>query len=164
MKHSKPKGASKAGRPSTYTPELADLICERIANGESLRRICEDEAMPDRETVRRWMRKDEAFRGRFAGAREEQADALADEILSIADETAHDTIITEKGEIPNGEWMQRSKLRVDARFKLMALLAPKKYGSKLDVTSDGKPLPASTINVRIIGGDGPPIATDEDGA
>ncbi len=35
-----------AGRPTDYTPELGDLICSRIAEGSSLRKICTDDEMP----------------------------------------------------------------------------------------------------------------------
>jgi hypothetical protein len=39
-----------AGRPSDYTQEIADLICERIADGESLRAICAGDDMPNKST------------------------------------------------------------------------------------------------------------------
>ncbi len=43
---------TKIGRPSDFTQEIADTICERIADGASLRKICEeDDALPDRGTV-----------------------------------------------------------------------------------------------------------------
>ncbi|WP_431196787.1 hypothetical protein [Pseudomonas aeruginosa] len=43
------------GRPSDYTPEIAQAICMRIAEGESLRMICRDDSMPDKSTVLRWI-------------------------------------------------------------------------------------------------------------
>jgi hypothetical protein len=43
------------GRPSSFTPELGHEICERLAEGESLLRMCEDDHMPWSRTVRRWM-------------------------------------------------------------------------------------------------------------
>ena len=36
---------------STYTQDVGDTICDRIADGESLRSICEDENMPSRWSV-----------------------------------------------------------------------------------------------------------------
>lgn len=42
-------------RPRNYKAETARKICERIADGESLRSICEDSKMPSRETVRKWI-------------------------------------------------------------------------------------------------------------
>lgn len=46
----KPNKATKAkrGRPTKYTPELAERICERLSGGEPLTRICAEAGMPDR--------------------------------------------------------------------------------------------------------------------
>ncbi len=52
MTKAKPK---KKGRPSRYTPELAANFCRRLAEGETLRAICRDPAMPDKATVLRWL-------------------------------------------------------------------------------------------------------------
>lgn len=132
------------GRPSTYTPEVADAICDRIAEGASLRAICADEAMPGRTTVNRWLREKAEFRDQYARAREEQAEHLLDEILEIADDATNDFMTITKGdvsyEVENKEWTSRSKLRVDTRKWAMSKLAPKKYGDKLDVTSGGEKL------------------------
>src|SRR5271156_342956 len=43
------------GRPSLFTTELGDEICNRIADGESLRAICDEADMPDKATVFRWL-------------------------------------------------------------------------------------------------------------
>lgn len=43
------------GRPSTFTDEIFDTICERLENGEVLKAICKDDEMPDRSTVLRWI-------------------------------------------------------------------------------------------------------------
>ena len=39
------------GRTSGYDVEIAQTICERLVNGESLRAICADPAMPGRESA-----------------------------------------------------------------------------------------------------------------
>lgn len=46
------------GRPSAFTQAVADLICERIADGESLRLICADGGMSNKATVFRWLGDD----------------------------------------------------------------------------------------------------------
>jgi hypothetical protein len=51
------KAGRKRGRPSTYSFERAEFICERLAYGESLRQICSDESMPSRRTVFQWLAK-----------------------------------------------------------------------------------------------------------
>lgn len=64
-----------------------------------------------------------------------QADLFADEILEIADETGTDLTTDDKGKVTvEHEVVARSRLRVDARKWLMARLAPKKYGDKLQHT------------------------------
>lgn len=128
-------------RRSEFSQDIADTICDRLANGESLRAICRDDEMPVQSTVFKWLDQQPAFAKQYARAREAQADTLADEILEIADDTSRDTIVTEKnGEQPNSEWITRSRLRVDARKWLASKMAPKKYGEKLDLdaTVNGK--------------------------
>ena len=66
-----------AGRPTDYTGALAEEICLRIAEGESLVAICREEAMPGRATVFRWLQKYEAFRNEYARAKELMVECLA---------------------------------------------------------------------------------------
>ncbi len=130
----------KRGRPSRYTPELAAKLCERLAEGETLRAICRDEAMPDKATVLRWLgdKTKTDFRDQYAHAREMQADALFDEALEIADETTGDLTTDKDGkEIVRHENIQRSRLRVDTRKWAAGKLAPKRYGDKLQHTGEG---------------------------
>lgn len=81
------------GRPDTYTDELATEICERIANGETLSRLCLDEDMPGRRTVTRWLMNREDFAAQYARAREMQALHEADEILDISDNVSEDAYV-----------------------------------------------------------------------
>jgi hypothetical protein len=139
-----------AGRPSDYTQEIADLICERLADGESLRAICGDENFPDKATVFRWLAAHEQFRNQYARARETQADTLFDEMLDIADDGSNDWMRRngkedEPGWVANGEALARSKLRVDARKWMAGKLQPKKYGEKLVHGGD----PANPIGLTI---------------
>lgn len=121
------------GRPTIFTQELADKICERIANGDSLRKISRDEDMPPAGTVLRWVAHDLIFREQYEAAMEQRAEYLFEEMFEIADETNLDTIETETGERPNAEWISRSRLRVDVRKWALSKMMPKKYGDKLQV-------------------------------
>ncbi|RVH87752.1 hypothetical protein CN204_04265 [Sinorhizobium meliloti] len=120
------------GRPSDFTQEIADTICERIADGESLRSICNGEDMPNKATVFRWLAVHDVFRDQYARARETQADALFDDVLAIADQydSASDAI--------NPDLIQRAKLRIDTRKWMAGKLRPKKYGDKIDVEHSGQ--------------------------
>jgi hypothetical protein len=125
-------------RPSSFTQKIADEICERLIDGKSLRTICCDQKMPSTGTICRWLGENTQFREQYERARDAQADTLADEILDIADDGSNDFM--GEDEKYNGDAVQRSKLRVDARKWIAAKLKPKKYGDKLDLTSGGEKL------------------------
>lgn len=123
------------GRPSDYTPEIAELICHRISEGESLRAICKDESFPCKTSVFKWLGQHQEFANQYARAREAQMDAMAEEILDIADE----------GEPDEANWL---KLRVDTRKWLMGKLAPKKYGDRTVLAGDDSaPLSIAVVHV-----------------
>ena len=130
------------GRPSDFSQEIVDRICERLADGESLRAICASEDMPSRSMVFRWLAAHEAFRDQYARAREAQADAIFDDLLDIADDGRNDWMERcVEGEVvgwkENGESARRSALRVDARKWMLGKMQPKKYGEKLAVDHSG---------------------------
>jgi hypothetical protein len=127
------------GRPSAYSEEIAERICGEISAGKSLRSICEQEGMPTKTTVFRWLASEEAFRDQYARARETQADAMLEEILEIADDGRSDSYTDDEGNVrTDQDVIARSRLRVDTRKWAMSKMAPKKYGDKLDVNHDGK--------------------------
>lgn len=137
-----------------YDKETATAaICERIADGESLRSICASDDMPSKATVCKWLSEDKAFSDQYARAREMQADALFDEIIDIADDGSNDWMEKRSangdviGWVENGEALRRSVLRVDARKWMAGKLRPKKYGEKLDVEHSGEVV----INVTVGG-------------
>lgn len=111
----------KIGRPSKYSDEMAEKICEKIANGRSLRSICAEDGMPTTSTVCKWLIENKEFSEQYARAREEQADSFADEIIDIADSVA-----PEAGEVA------KAKLQIDARKWKASKMAPKKYGDKVE--------------------------------
>jgi hypothetical protein len=122
-------------KPTIYTPEIADVICEAIAtNTLSLKAICAQEAMPSVATVTRWLKDNNDFRRQIDLAKELQADMLAAEILEIADDTSGDTILTDDGIVDNKDNINNRKLRVEARKWLTAKLNPRRYGSKPEIT------------------------------
>lgn len=149
----KPKNVG--GRPSTYSPEIAAEICAQMATGISLRTICKAENLPALSTIFMWLSKHPVFAEQYALARETRADAIFEEILDISDDGSNDWMEQNSegnaGWKANGEHIQRSRLRVDARKWMAARMAPKKYGDKsaLEVTGkDGAALVPS-INVTI---------------
>ncbi len=126
------KAKKKHGRPSIWSQELADQICERISNGETLRAVCRGIKIAP-STVIEWTWKNKEFFEQYTRARQKQADAYADMILD---------------EAFNSIDPQIGRLRVDALKWVASKLAPKRYGDKVEVEQTG------TQKVRvIIGGD-----------
>jgi len=143
------------GRPSDYTEETAATICTRLIEGESLRSICRDDGMPHISTVYRWLFAHEIFREQYARAKEDQADTLADEIIEISDDARNDWMERhgddDAGWVANGDHIQRSKLRVDARKWIASKLKPKKYGESTNLKvsdPDGRPVAVTVAFVN----------------
>ncbi len=67
------------GRPSTYSPDLAESICARLEVGESLADICRDEGMPGVRTVLRWADEREDFQAMYTIALAARAEWFAAE-------------------------------------------------------------------------------------
>lgn len=125
-------------------------------DGDSLRAICNDPQMPGRSTVLRWLVADETFRSQYAKAREEQAESMADDIVSIADEGETKVVVGGDGTtsiVFDSTAVARNRLRVDARKWVASKLKPKKYGDKVqqEVSGpDGGPVQVSAIEVRLV--------------
>lgn len=132
------------GRASKYTTEIVEEILARISIGETLRQICRDEKMPSYGAVYDWLEKDANLASRFARAREKGEEAIAQECLDIADNAKNDWMEsvgmdgTEAYKL-NGEHIQRSKLRIETRLKLLAKWNPKKWGEKVDLNHGVQP-------------------------
>jgi hypothetical protein len=137
---------AKAGRKPTYTEEDRERIVKHIlaelSGGRAVSRILrEDAGMPAASLFWQWHFTDETLQEKVARARENGVEAIMDETLEIADNTSNDTIRNEAGvDQANTEWITRSRLRVDTRHKYAQMIAPRKYGPKLDLTSGGEKL------------------------
>jgi len=134
----------KTGRPTRFTKYVAEEICIRLSEGESLYSICDDDHIPQRRTVYHWLSLPgyEEFLHQYTQARERQAETFIDQCVDIADDTAQDiTVLTDKDgkdyEKVNHDHINRSRLKVDTRIKIAEKLAPKKYSAKHDVKISG---------------------------
>ena len=131
---------------TTYTDEVAKVICDRIIQGESVRSICDDGEMPNISTVFKWLAEQEGFSDQYEKATAFRSVHMAEEILDICDDTSNDDIDIDLGEgvtssRANSEHIARSRLRVDTRKWLMSKLQPKKYGDKIHhAGEDGGPI------------------------
>jgi hypothetical protein len=99
--------------------------------------------MPDMTTVFSWLASKPDFTQQYTRAREEQAEAFADEIVSIADETPElEEVRDREGNIVDmklhSAYVQWQKNRIDARKWTASKLKPKKYGERLNLAGDAE--------------------------
>jgi len=135
------EGQSPRGRQLMFQEEIADIVLDRLSNGESLRKICLDPNMPDGSTIRKWLSRNADFARQYAYARDEQADTLFDETIFIADALPEDA---------TSEQVQVARVQIDVRKWAAGKLRPKKYGDMLkhEVTgADGGAIAMQAVNV-----------------
>jgi hypothetical protein len=125
------------GRPSDYDPAICEKICERLAKAESLLKICEDSEMPGYSTIYQWKDKHPEFAEKLARAREDMADYISHQIIAIADEQDEDWTMTKFGPVFNKEAAARSRVRIDARLRMMQMLKPRSYDPAKKVELSG---------------------------
>ncbi len=126
------KTGKKKGRPTIYTEKLGLNICQRVADGESLLSISKDDAMPNRSTIHEWILTNDEFSNKYEKAVNVRTENMADDLNNIADNV--------KGEV------MRDRLRVDTRKWYLSKIVPKKYGDKIDHTTNGQ-----SINLKFDG-------------
>jgi len=108
--------------------------------GQSLRKICQDKAMPSIVAVLGWVSDDrEGFASQYARAADERTQHWADELVDIADDDSRD--------VQTPQAIQRDRLRTDTRKWLASKLLPKKYGDKTTLEHQGKD--GEAINITI---------------
>lgn len=134
---------AERGRPTIRTPEVEEEIVAWISEGKTLREFCRQEGKPARRTVDEWRLNDPEFSARVTRARDEGFGQIAEECMEIADDASNDWMqrIGKDGEETgwqlNGDHVQRSKLRIETRLKLLACWDPRRYGNKVQVGGDG---------------------------
>jgi transposase-like protein len=107
-----------------YTPEFAEKVCERMAEGASLREVCRDNGMAE-SSVRQWVRDDrDGFAARYQVARTLQVESWSDQIIEIGNREDLDP--------------QDKRVRCDNLKWLMSKLLPKRYGDRLLVAGDAE--------------------------
>ena len=118
-----------------YSDAIAEQICDRLIEGESMRQICATDGFPSRSSLLRWMADDESFEAKCARARTMQADLMDDKILETAESCTEANC-------------QSSKVKISAYQWRASKLAPKKYGDKVSAEltgPDGGPIQAAIL-------------------
>lgn len=137
------KKVNLGGRPSSFTEEIADEICARIASGRSVSSLERDADMPTLTTIFRWLSQHPWFRDRYEKAMELRAHRLFEQMLDISDTPVIGETTTENPdgsvEVKRGDMAQHRRLQIDTRKWVLARMLPKVYGDKLahEVTGQG---------------------------
>jgi hypothetical protein len=156
----KPKAAAKP-RPSKYEnkADICDLVLSGMRGGLSAFKACEAAGVPH-STFMEWLKMDAELADRYARAREDLIERIANETMAIADQAfteieeqtldAKGKPVAVKKKVPVD--VQRARLQVDTRKWLLSKLAPKKYGEKLELTGDpDRPLAIQKIERVVVG-------------
>jgi len=140
------------GRPTKYSEEITDRICEVISNSsKGIHAVCQEEGMPSPSTVFKWLSENKTFSDKYARAKEAQADFMGEEMINLADtyrKTEIEYHSDQGSSTTTQDNVQRSKLQIEARKWLMAKLHPKKYGDKMDVTTDGEKITSFNVGFK----------------
>ncbi len=110
-----------------YSEALAQSICEGVLDGLTVHEVLAAPGMPHVATLYNWLNRHPAFARMFAIACHLRNQALADEVLAIA-ETCLETP-DEPGRPPLTvrDRIDRAKLQIDGRKWRLASLTPKRY-------------------------------------
>lgn len=98
------KAHRSRGRPTSFDEAAAHDLCERIALGEPLTRLCQEPGMPSVGAVFGWLKRYPAFREAYGIAREVQAHVLADQITELLDEAEPGTATLVKLKADHLRW------------------------------------------------------------
>lgn len=133
-------------RPCDYTKDLGDSICEKLSDGLSLRTVCLADDMPSKATVFNWLRINKEFLDQYARATDERAEAHHEDLLELGDEAVKLAQNVDK-QVSNAV-VSAVKLKADNLKWSMSKMKPKKYGDKIDMTTNGKDLPIPIYNAQ----------------
>lgn len=136
--------------------EIVEFVFKKISNSNLSLRKATGKAIEHFKvdglsftSVQRWI--DElGLSEQYARAREIRAENIFEEILDIVDCEDHDVVLDEDSNPrTNHDVIQRDRLRVDARKWMLGKMQPKKYGEKLDVTTDGEKIEGGGDDIPI---------------
>ena len=118
-----------------YSPELGEIVCKLIANSEKgLRQTLKAHGgLPSMAIVYQWRDNNPNFAVMFAQAKRRQLEAMAEDIV--------DTAMNEDMDPAD------KRLIVDTKKWLLSKLMHRQFGDKLDITSGGEALPASSQHI-----------------
>ena len=127
---------------------IFDKIIEGICNGLPVRQILKGEGMPAFNNLLIWIDERPEWNKRYARAKQESAEFDADNVNYIAE-------LCLRGQVDPAS----ARVAIDAYKWSSGKKKPKKYGDKLDLTSDGEAIKSPTYILNVI--ETPEIANDD---
>lgn len=109
-----------------FDPAMLDELLEWIASGQTLREWCRQPGKPSHTTVYNWLDSNNEMALRFARAREDGHDAIAEQCRHLADLPPQDQVE-----------VQWRRLQIETRLKLLAKWSPSKYGDRVGIEHGG---------------------------
>ena len=112
-----------------YDAELAQSVLKEMTKGFSLRSIAKRLSF-DESTFRSWVVQDAELATQYAHARQQQVEAMADQIREVADNA-------------DSTSYNAARLQVDTMKWLMSKVAPRQYGERTQLAhtdAEGGPL------------------------
>jgi hypothetical protein len=112
-----------------------------IASGRTLRQVAKEMNIAERgAAIINWANSDPVFAQQYSRALAVRWEQMADELVELAD----DPCIGPDG-VPNNALVQQRRLQVDTRKWLLSKMLPRKFGDKIEISSD----PDAPIVTRI---------------
>ena len=128
--------------------DIITNVCNLIAKGDSVRAVFRDNDLGVKRTKFYELLEDnEAFANQYACACEDRSDFMFEEILEIADENNADAVVVDGETRIDGNTVQRSRLKIDARKWMLGKMQPTKYGDKVTQVHEGGDKPVTIISL-----------------
>jgi len=120
------------------TAEKIQEVIRLISEGKSASSAIKEVGISKRTFFGAVLDSDE-IGNQYARATELRAAIMFDQIEQIADDSSGDETYDNNGNPKqNTEFIQRSKLRVDARKWMLARMNPRKYGDRINIDHDAE--------------------------
>jgi hypothetical protein len=131
----------RIGRPTEYTPAVADKVINLILDGNSLNSIAGNSSMPSRQTLYNWLAQYPDFLYKYTGALPVRRLTMLNEVLEIVDSIPR---AATSREITQARIRAKTRLRVSDRME-------GKGFNKAQTRSDRKGRPApNTGSLRAV--------------
>lgn len=124
------------GKAQGLSASLWEALFDELSGGATVAEVCSaNEGWPAARVIHRAISADVSLMERYKAARRAAIMAVSEELLTIADDGRNDWVEKETGVRFDNEHVQRSRLRIDARFRLLEALQPETFGKKLDLSN-----------------------------